>query len=275
MAVEIGHVFGRLTVLNFDGGLPRMAKLAMFSCECGVQKKIRLAHVVKGITVSCGCVKQKFQAPTGSIFGRLTVKNDTVKRETGNRKVLCRCDCGTEKLVGVWELSNGVTKSCGCLVVEQIKTLCLSHGGEGTPIYNVWHSMKSRCQTPSAGAYKRYGARGITVCKEWTDSFVKFRNWAKDAGYGEGLQLDRINNDGNYEPTNCRFVSPIVNANNRGNHVQLTAFGETKTMSDWARDGRCSVAYSTLKQRVSKQKKLSHEEAITKKVYQRDLKRRI
>lgn len=262
MPVQVGDVFGKLTVVAFDVDGARMARPALFRCACGVEKQIRLAHVVSGITVSCGCAKQKFQTPTGSKYGRLTVIDDTPVRTTGNRKVLCRCDCGTEKLVGIWEIANGVTKSCGCLVVEQVSALSLKHGEEGTPLYSVWHGMKARCQIPSAGPYNRYGGRGIAVCQEWSDSYIKFRNWAIDAGYKPGLQIDRRDNDGDYEPGNCRWVTPVVNANNRGNHRLLTAFGETKTMSEWSRDARCAVSAATLKTRIARGS-FSHEAAIT------------
>ncbi|WP_137748373.1 hypothetical protein [Acidovorax sp. NB1] len=140
--------------------------------------------------------------------------------------------------------------------------MSLTHGEEGTPLYVVWHSMKARCQIPSAGPYERYGGRGISVCQEWSDSYVKFRDWALAAGYKQGLQIDRRDNDGDYEPGNCRWVTPVVNANNRGNHRTLTAFGETKTMAEWARDDRCAVSISALKQRVRKGR-YTDEEAIT------------
>ncbi|GDY37690.1 hypothetical protein ACINB_35820 [Acidovorax sp. NB1] len=262
MPVAAGDRFGNLTVLRFADGVPKMAQKATFRCDCGTEKAIRLAHVISGVTVSCGCVKQKHQAPKGSKFGRLTVIDDTPNRDSGNRKVLCRCSCGVEKLVGVWELANGVTNSCGCIVIENARAMSLTHGEEGTPLYVVWHSMKARCQIPSAGPYERYGGRGISVCQEWSDSYVKFRDWALAAGYKQGLQIDRRDNDGDYEPGNCRWVTPVVNANNRGNHRTLTAFGETKTMAEWARDDRCAVSISALKQRVRKGR-YTDEEAIT------------
>lgn len=90
-----------------------------------------------------------------------------------------------------------------------------THGMTKTPLYRVWNAMKQRCATVGSQFYARYGGRGITVCQEWIDSFEEFHGWAMANGYTKGLQIDRENNDGNYEPNNCRWVVPVVNARNR------------------------------------------------------------
>lgn len=99
-------------------------------------------------------------------------------------------------------------------------------------LYSVWVSMIHRCENPQRKKYKDYGARGIAVCKEWHEPNA-FMDWAEDNGYAEGLQLDRINNDGNYEPTNCRWVTPKENSRNRRNTKLLTVNGETKCVAEW------------------------------------------
>jgi hypothetical protein len=117
------------------------------------------------------------------------------------------------------------------------------------PLYQCWQDMKRRCYSPACAAYRNYGARGISVCKEWHDS-TTFIIWAMSSGYKEGLQLDRRDNNGNYTPDNCRWVTSLVNSlNKRTNHL-VTAFGETKPLSAWYSDPRTIVSKSTLKNRI-------------------------
>jgi hypothetical protein len=95
--------------------------------------------------------------------------------------------------------------------------------------------MKQRCYNENHSSYKRYGGRGITVCDEWKNDFVEFRNWAINNGYKDGLTLDRINNNGDYEPSNCRWATLLEQANNKSNNRYITYDGETKTYSEWCR----------------------------------------
>lgn len=125
-------------------------------------------------------------------------------------------------------------------------------------LMKVWRQMRSRCNDTKDS---RYGGRGIAVCPEWSD-YGTFRSWALQAGYREGLSIDRINNDGNYEPGNCRWADRVTQANNRRNQVLLTAFGETKSVAMWARDPRCLVSEVALRLRVSR-RGWDHEKAIT------------
>lgn len=107
-----------------------------------------------------------------------------------------------------------------------------THGLTNTSIYSVWCSMKQRCYNPNRKKYKDYGQRGIEICDEWQDAAV-FAEWALSNGYRAGLQIDRIDNDGNYEPSNCRFVTPKENSRNRRNTKLLTINGETKSVAEW------------------------------------------
>lgn len=125
------------------------------------------------------------------------------------------------------------------------------HGYRRHPLYRLWSLIKTRCCNPACEAYPRYGGRGITICNEWKDNFIPFRDWALTNGYEQGLEIDRINNDGNYEPTNCHFVTRRENSNNRRNNKKITAFGETKTVADWSRDRRCVVTSMALYARLS------------------------
>jgi len=126
------------------------------------------------------------------------------------------------------------------------------HGYCGTKVYKVWGNMYSRCYEPNSTQYKDYGGRGISICAEWLEQPGSFCEWALANGYSEGLYIDRIDNDGNYEPDNVRFVKRKVNNRNKRNCRYLTAFGETKSISDWAEDSRCVVTYGALQQRIYK-----------------------
>ena len=101
--------------------------------------------------------------------------------------------------------------------------------------------MKQRCIDENHSSYPKYGGRGIQICQEWRESYESFWSWSNLNGYADGLQIDRIDNNGHYEPSNCRWVTRLVNANNKRNNVFLTAFGETKTIAEWSRDDRSVV----------------------------------
>lgn len=110
------------------------------------------------------------------------------------------------------------------------------HGGKGTRLYGIWKKMRDRCYSPNNPKYYRYGGRGIVICDEWSD-FAVFREWALSNGYSDELSIDRIDNDGNYEPTNCRWATAKEQANNRGQRVDaqiVTWNGETRSIKEWA-----------------------------------------
>lgn len=171
---------------------------------------------------------------TGQRFGRLTVikKANSI---SGQTYWLCKCDCGNETTVISYCLRKGDTKSCGCLHNELINSGCNSkHRKSSTKLYGVWSTMKGRCYNPNNSKYKRYGGRGIIVCQEWRE-FQPFYEWAMSHGYTEELTIDRINNDGNYEPANCRWATLKEQANNKCNTIIITFNSETKTLSEWAK----------------------------------------
>lgn len=158
----------------------------------------------------------KFIDLTGQRFGKLVVqKRSSVNTKDGRPQWICQCDCGHTTIVSGHNLREGITKSCGC----GHKRINLKHGylvdGKKDRLYRVWAGIKQRCSNPKNKSYNNYGGRGIKMCSEWRESYPRFREWAYQNGYAEGLQIDRINNDGNYEPSNCRFVSPTANAQNR------------------------------------------------------------
>lgn len=151
---------------------------------------------------------------TGQRFGKFLVTEEG-PRKNGRTTWVCQCDCGAIRTVGVGPLRSGKSTSCGCkngtrgLGVKQNKRV-------DNPLYAVWHRMKSRCFNPNEPRYDRYGGRGITVSERW----MEFDNFVADMGERpEGASLDRINNDGNYEPGNCRWATPAEQTRNRNCNV--------------------------------------------------------
>lgn len=169
---------------------------------------------------------------TGQRFSRLLVIAEAGRKD---RKVmwLCRCDCGNETTVRAYYLRSGHTTSCGCYNRERIVEGNRTHGQSDTRLYKTWRSMVRRATEPTYPDYPQYGGRGISVCDEWRESFEAF---ARDMGptYSEGLTLDRINNNGNYEPGNCRWATATEQARNKRSNRLLTFNGKTMPMSAWA-----------------------------------------
>lgn len=178
----------------------------------------------------------KLEDLTGRTYNRLTVIKYIGRNEKNTASLWeCKCSCGRTTIVSSNNLKRGNTKSCGCYSAENASKRLKTHGKTGTPLFNIWMTMKARCYNPNNEKFKRYGFRGIKICDEWRNSFSAFESWSLTHGYKEGLSIDRIDNDGDYCPENCRWATRTVQANNTSTNVFITYNGEKKTATEWER----------------------------------------
>lgn len=167
-------------------------------------------------------------------FGKLVVIGQTRNNESKRIMWKCRCDCGNIIYALSFHLKNGRTKSCGCLAKQRLKTLAVKHNMSHTRIYRIWKTFRKRCSNPNDTNYKYYGERGISVCKDWDNDFMSFYNWSMQNGYKDNLTIDRINVNGNYEPSNCRWVDMKTQNNNNRNNHKITYNNKTLTLAQWS-----------------------------------------
>lgn len=152
----------------------------------------------------------------GDKFYNLTIICE-VEKNKRQRKFKCNCVCGNIVFAQMTNLKSGSTKSCGCFTKNRLTT----HGLSKTGIHRTWEGMKQRCYDSNQIAYKNYGGRGVEICDLWKNDFISFYNWCIENNWKKGNQIDRINNDGNYEPENCRIVSRKYNLRNRRNTFMI------------------------------------------------------
>lgn len=176
-------------------------------------------------------------------YGRLEIIGEAPKRH-GHAHVTCRCDCGTIKEIALASLKRGLTKSCGCYRKERGPGN-KRHGYTDTRTYKVWLSMRQRCLNPNNPAYSNYGGRGVSIAPEW-DSFEQF--WADMGDVPDDMSIERIDNDGNYEPANCRWATRLEQGRNTRKCRPITFQGVTKTITEWAE--QFGIEKSTLSQRI-------------------------
>lgn len=208
------------------------------------------------------------QYTSGDKYGQVTLTGKSYMKPNSHvRYVECICVCGKIWFTQLTQLKTGTTVSCGCIGLKMRIESNTKHGmaseGKRHPIYKAWWGMRSRCKGASGGDLKNYLLRGIKMCDEWYD-FNVFHKWAVKNGWEQDLSLDRINNNGNYEPLNCRWATRTVQQRNRTVNILLTAFGETKCLSEWIEDIRCT-ANSTTAIQYRLKNNCSPEEAISRK----------
>lgn len=172
----------------------------------------------------------------------------SIGKQAGRRQFafVCQCQCGQVFSVRVWSLRSGRSTKCArcgnSISTEQSRIR--------RRLKKTWENMVARCHNPRKDNFADYGGRGISVCDEWRLSFSAFMQWALASGYDSSLQLDRKDNYRGYCEDNCRWVSRKQNGNNQRTNIRVSAFGETKTLAEWASDERCMVPYGTLCKRL-------------------------
>lgn len=253
-----GQRFGHWTVKCRAGKDKNNHALWLCDCDCGNEGVVLGTNLIRGLSTSCGCEKKKkfddeIQKLIGCKFNKLTVieraQNYISPKGKPRTMLKCECECGNVIVVEKYHVTSGITQSCGCLQKETASVMGTKHGMHGTHIYSIWDNMIGRCYRKSNPRYHRYGGRGIIVCDEWKQ-FDKFYEYVSKLPHynEEGYTLDRIDVNGNYEPNNVRWANDETQANNKSTNHYLSYNGETKTMTQWARD--INISPSTLSNRI-------------------------
>lgn len=233
-----GERYGALVALYDTGQKINGATAWMFQCDCGNKKMLPINNVRYGAIKSCGCYinkklpkKRKQRVQVGDVFGELIVVQVMGQSDNdAHYQSKVRCTCGNVFTTRDTFLICGKRTCCPqCSNLKQ-----QTHGLSDTPIFHLWQGMKSRCNNPNDKQYKDYGGRGICVCDEWINNSDAFIEWAVQNGYKEGLQIDRKDVNGNYEPSNCRFITQVENARNRRNTIRIHYEGELMTIGEIA-----------------------------------------
>lgn len=172
---------------------------------------------------------------TGKKYGRLTVIEFVGKNKHRAALWLCKCECGNTIIAHGASLRSGNTRSCGCLMREYSRKLNYKHGISQTRIQNIYNGLKARCYNKNNPRYKSYGYRGVQICDEWLKSVKNFYDWAMSNGYKDDLTIDRIDNNGDYCPENCRWVNLQEQNRNTSRNRLFTMNGKTQCVTDWAK----------------------------------------
>jgi hypothetical protein len=209
--------------------LPTGRRARAHASDC--DRSTAVLPIVRRFIESAVAMPGRFRNLAGQKFNRLTVVRFAGRRQFSSGREStwqCRCDCGSELVVPQRYIVTNGTKSCGCLIGQHKRT----HGMTNTPTFRIWDGMLRRCRNSFDARYPMYGGRGISVCERW----LKFENFLADMGEKpKGLSLDRIDNDGNYQLSNCRWTTMRVQSNNRRSNKTLTISGVTRTYAEWER----------------------------------------
>lgn len=190
----------------------------------------------------------------GMKSGKLIVIGLSERKETDRSNYLdCLCECGNTTRLLPYQISGEKVKSCGCVKIQSVKKMRENNnspedGRTKNKLYGRWKAMLRRCENPNSHRYYRYGARGIKVCDEWHD-FWAFAKWVDSmGGIPKGYTIDRINNDGNYEPSNCRFASASEQAINKSSNVMIEFKGKIQTLKEWSNE--LNISWDVLDNRL-------------------------
>jgi hypothetical protein len=192
---------------------------------------------------------RRIEISVGQRFGLLTVIQEVDQGKRNARRFLMRCDCGNQKIIPMVNMRIGDTTSCGCVHKKQMSQRNYRHGKRHTSIYHRWLCIKDRCTNPNNKSYKRYGGRGIGICKEWSDSFQAFYDYLGDPPFPKA-DIDRIDNHGKYEPGNVRWVTRMVNSNNTRQNVRYAWQGQQRTLRELS--DMSGIKYQALNDRLKR-----------------------
>lgn len=238
LEINIGEKYGNLTVSSeaFVLTTPSGYKVRTVNCvcDCGNTTNVGVSALKNGKIKTCGCSKKR-NVRKYDRFGRLVIIKEAPRYSRYVRMFECLCDCGKTTVVALNSLASGSTTSCGCYAKEVTTSVSTKHGLSTHKLYNKLYSIRHRCYSPNDPYYSIYGGRGIKVCDEWINDFKVFYDWAMSSGYKEGLTIDRIDVNGDYKPSNCRWVTLEVQNNNKRNNRYISIDGETKTMTQWSK----------------------------------------
>ena len=243
-----GKRFGRLTAISMVSRNDTKRVMWKCLCDCGNTAVVSTGNLRNGHTQSCGCLQKanaynaRFKDYTGFRNGRLTALRMAPHKYGERVSWICKCDCGKETTVSSAKILK--TQSCGCYAREKSIAILekgrTTHGGTYERCYHVWSGMVDRCCHQYSEAYENYGGRGINICDEWLgeNGYKNFREWAYQNGYDETAPrgeytIDRIDVNGNYEPSNCRWISISEQQNNKRNTLLFEIDGEIKPLSEW------------------------------------------
>lgn len=242
-----GVKFGRLTAVTPDLESEDKNTRWICKCDCGKTGSFQVTRLKNGKNKSCGCIS-RVKDRTGEKYGKLTAIEFIGLDNNSKALWRCKCECGNEKVVVGTHLTDGSTKSCGCLSVENFNEFNKKNNpahkyknmnlkfNSGSRLYKIFMDMKKRCLNPNEKNYHNYGERGISVCDEWTDKnngYLNFYNWAMNNGYDENLTLDRIDVNGNYTPENCRWATWKEQSNNKRNNKKINIKDKQLTISEF------------------------------------------
>lgn len=248
-----GQRFGRLLALEYANKNDKNgAALWKCLCDCGNIVEANASRLKIGEKKSCGCLyeenlrkKQDKYNLVGKKYNKLLVIKEAFVKN-GKRYWECECDCGNKTYRTTSKLIRGEIKSCGCLKRNfPIKI-------KGSRLYQIWSGMKGRCNNPKNREYTDYGGRGIKICNEWNENSYNFYTWAIANGYRDDLTLDRIDVNGNYEPSNCRWATWKEQANNRRNNNLIEYNGEKHNLQEWIEILPINISHSVLWGRIYK-----------------------
>lgn len=238
-----GKRFGHLLVICRSTENIHNRAAWVCKCDCGNVVTVESTNLITGNTKSCGC--SRIDDISGQKYGMLTIEKYVGKNKSGNSMWKCKCDCGNVRIFPKPYFRNSKILNCGCNINGKSM-----HGMTGTRLYIIWRGMKERCFNPNCNTYKDYGARGISICQEWIDDFMNFYNWSMANGYSDDLTIDRINNGGDYKPSNCRWTTKLTQANNKRNNRYIEYNGKNQTIAQWSRE--TGIKSATINNRLNK-----------------------